>query len=53
MAANILGQFSGLFLSPSAAAQFNRATFLIPGPNYTGGETTWEKLATPGASWPW
>jgi RHS repeat-associated protein len=53
MLANPIGQFSGLFLSPSAAAQFNRIVFLIPGPNYTGGQGTWTKLATPGVAWPW
>ena len=54
MMANVFGQFSGLFLSPSAAAQFNRFTFLIPGPNYPGeNRTLWEKLAPPGAKWPW
>ncbi len=54
MMANVFGQFSGLFLSPPAAAQFNRATFLIPGPNYPGENAAlWEKLAPPGAKWPW
>jgi hypothetical protein len=51
--ANVVGQFSGVFLSPSAAAQFNRSVYLIPGPNYTGGRQTWEKLAKAGAKWPW
>jgi RHS repeat-associated protein len=53
MLANVVGQFSGVFLSRSAAAQFNRAVFLIPGPNYTGGFQTWERLGSPGAAWPW
>ena len=51
--ANVVGQFSGLFLSPAAAAQFNRVVFLIPGPNYTAGPQSWTKPAAPGATWPW
>jgi len=53
MMANLVGQVSGLFLSPAAAAQFNRVVFLIPGPNYTAGRESWTKFAAPGATWPW
>jgi RHS repeat-associated protein len=51
---NAIGQASGLFLSPRAATYFNRAGFLIPGPNYAGKpESAATKLTLPGATWPW
>jgi hypothetical protein len=68
MLANALGQVSGLFLSPGAAAIVNRASFLIPGPNYStaraatygldpttpaGAGQLWGKVAPPGAAWPY
>lgn len=54
MMGNLIGQASGLLFSPSAAAQINKAGFLIPGPNYSGKpESAWTQLAPPGAKWPW
>ena len=56
LGANVAGQVAGIIDNATggfiSAEDLNKATLLIPGPNYTGGQSTWKKLAWPGVSNP-
>ena len=54
--ANVVGQGSGIIDNFTGgyinSADLNKSTLAIPGPNYTGGETSWNNIAYPGVSNP-